>query len=172
MAYRVLGLFGHVCFATLKSKRRITSARAAAGMDGTKATVLMSRIYCASAKRVENHLSPVSPSRFTARSNASRKPYIIQCRHHLLRQPDIFILIAHLEADVALAGGGDEGQIFRGRAVQGKLLFLLRRHITAPSLRSRASRSRKSGQSWWPCCRPPWRRRGRRRSRAAFSQSP
>ena len=40
-------------------------------MDGTKSTVLMHRIYCASAKHVENHLSPVSPSRFTARSNAS-----------------------------------------------------------------------------------------------------
>ena len=78
------------------------------------------------------------------------KPCVIQCCHHLLCQPYVFILIAHLEADVALAGGGDKGQIFCSRTAQGKLLFLLHRHITAPSLRSKANKSRKSGQS----CRP------------------
>ena len=38
--------------------------------------------------------------------------HIIQCRHHLLRQPDVFILIAHFIACIALTRRSHKGQIF------------------------------------------------------------
>ena len=37
--------------------------------------------------------------------------HIIQCRHHLLCQPDILVLIPHFIAGVALTGGGHKSQI-------------------------------------------------------------
>ena len=39
--------------------------------------------------------------------------HIIQCRHHLLRQPDVFILIAHFKAYIAFACGCHKGQVLR-----------------------------------------------------------
>ena len=38
--------------------------------------------------------------------------HIIQRRHHLLRQPDVFILIAHFIACIALTRRSHKGQIF------------------------------------------------------------
>ena len=38
--------------------------------------------------------------------------HIIQCRHHLLRQPDVFILIAHFIACIALTRRSHKSQIF------------------------------------------------------------
>ena len=60
------------------------------------------------------------------------KSHIIQCRHHLLRQPDILVLIPHFIAGITLAGGGHKGQVLGGRAMNGTVLFLVRQ-ITVPS---------------------------------------
>lgn len=42
--------------------------------------------------------------------------YIIQRCHHFLGQPDIFVLIPHFKAGIALPGGSHESQIFCCRA--------------------------------------------------------
>ena len=38
--------------------------------------------------------------------------YIIQNRHHLLGQPNIFVFIAHFNAFIAFTGGRDKSQVF------------------------------------------------------------
>ena len=49
---------------------------------------------------------------------------IVKRRHHLLRQPDILILITHLKTFVTVAGGGHKGQIFCGRTAKRQLFSL------------------------------------------------
>ena len=43
--------------------------------------------------------------------------HIIQCRHHLLRQPDVFILIAHFIACIALTRRSHKSQVLRSRTM-------------------------------------------------------
>ena len=52
--------------------------------------------------------------------------------HHLLRQPDIFVLVAHLHAFRAIAGGGGKGQVFR-RAGADRMLWYMWSGTVTPS---------------------------------------
>ena len=52
--------------------------------------------------------------------------------HHLLRQPDIFVLVAHLHAFRAIAGGGGKGQVFR-RVGADRMLWYMWSGTVTPS---------------------------------------
>ena len=54
----------------------------------------------------------------------SRQADIIQHCHHLLRQPDILVLVAHLDAGRIVTGRSDIGEVFCRRAAAGDLIFL------------------------------------------------
>ena len=60
----------------------------------------------------------------------SRKPHIVKGRHHLLRQPDVFILVAHLDAVLILPRGGNKGQIFRRRRTYQRRILLFVFHLS------------------------------------------
>ena len=53
------------------------------------------------------------------------KPYIIQCRHHLLCQPDVFVLIAHFDAVLLVTNGSNVGQVLRRTGTDVDFVFLL-----------------------------------------------
>ena len=59
-----------------------------------------------------------------------RKPHIVKGRHHLLRQPDVFILVAHLNAVFVLARRGNKGQVFRRRRTCQCRIFLFVFHLS------------------------------------------
>ena len=59
-----------------------------------------------------------------------RKPHIVKGRHHLLRQPDVFILVAHLNAVLVLARRGNKGQVFRRRRTYQCRIFLFAFHLS------------------------------------------
>ena len=98
--------------------------------------------------------------------------HIIQCRHHLLRQPDVLILIAHFKAGIALTRRSHKGQVFCCGAANDKFFFLLIVHITVPSLQYQGYMSRKSAQSLWQRYRLPYCYRGTRHSKASSAQWP
>ena len=41
--------------------------------------------------------------------------HIVERRHHLLSEPDVFVFVAHLHAGVSLAGSCYKSEVFRGR---------------------------------------------------------
>ena len=59
-----------------------------------------------------------------------RKPHIVKGRHHLLRQPDVFIFVAHLNAVPVLPCGGNKGQVFRRRRTYQCRIFLFAFHLS------------------------------------------
>ena len=81
--------------------------------------------------------------------------HIIQRRHHFLRQPDIFVLISHFKAGIALPGGSHKSQIFCRRTADRQFFFLFVRHITAPSLLCQDYMQQKSAQSSQRHCHLP-----------------
>ena len=62
--------------------------------------------------------------------------HIIQRRHHLLRQPDVFILIAHFIACIALTRRSHKSQVLRSRTANSKFFFLFIIHITFSPLKN------------------------------------
>lgn len=49
----------------------------------------------------------------------------VQCRHHLLCQPDILILVAHFIAGIGLTCGRHKGQVFRRRTADHRLFSII-----------------------------------------------
>ena len=49
----------------------------------------------------------------------------VQCRHHLLCQPDVLILVAHFIAGIVLTCGRHKGQVLRCRAADHRLFSLI-----------------------------------------------
>jgi len=54
---------------------------------------------------------------------------IVERRQHFLRQPYVFILIAHFKTPLTVACRGNERQILRGAIADGYFVFLLSCHI-------------------------------------------
>ena len=51
--------------------------------------------------------------------------HIVQCSHHLLCQPYILILIAHLYAALLITYRGNIGQVFCSAGMDGDFIFFL-----------------------------------------------
>ena len=98
--------------------------------------------------------------------------YVIQRCHHFLRQPDIFVLIAHFKAGIALPSGSNKSQIFCRRAADRQFFFLFVRHITAPSLLCQDCTWQKSAQSSQRHCHLPESCHASRNNKAASERSP
>lgn len=70
--------------------------------------------------------------------------HIVERGHHLLREPEVFILVAHFHAGAATAASRDEGQVFGRRgaddgdhALSGDLRRLSLVHLSNPAALSR-----------------------------------
>jgi hypothetical protein len=51
--------------------------------------------------------------------------HVVERGHHFLREPEVFILVAHFHAALRVAGCRDKGQVFgRGGTNEGYLVFL------------------------------------------------
>ena len=50
--------------------------------------------------------------------------HIVKRSHHLLRQPDVLILVAHFDAGRIVTGRSDVGKVFCRRAAAGDLILL------------------------------------------------
>ena len=98
--------------------------------------------------------------------------HIIQRRHHFLSQPDIFVLIAHFKACIALPCGRHKGQIFCRRAADRQFFFLFIRHITAPSLLYLDCMQQKSAQSSQRHCHLPGSCHASRSNKVPSERSP